>query len=850
MNNVVIVTGSSGLIGAAVVRGLARDYTIIGFDREGDPTPPIEAECVCVDVSEDESVRAGVARVRYAYGTRIASVIHLAAYYDFSGAPSPKYQQVTVRGTERLLDALRDFDVEQFLFSSTILMYAPSSPGRPITEDSPLDPKWPYPRSKVETERLIREKRGSMPAVLLRIAGVYDDDGHSIPIAQHIKRIYERDLTSHFFPGDQAHGRQAFVHLDDLITAVRLVVQRRAELPAELPLVIGEPDAMSFAELQHDLGCLIHGDAWKTREVPEAFAEAGAWVQDKLPGGGETFIKPWMVPLADDDFELDITRARTVLGWEPRHRLRDTLPAMVERLRADPVVWYRENKLEPPEWLEAAGRAAPAADDEGEEPQQERTMKHGEAMHDDMAEDGDSMLEQHHHRMLWAPFLVAVLGAWLVSSPFTLGYANPDLAATGVARITAMRDLPSMGARGVAMMWSDIASGVLLITLALLWLNPRRLWAPWAASAVGVWLLFAPLVLWAPTAAAYNNDTLIGMLVIALAILIPGMPGMMRMMQPGPEVPPGWSYNPSAWVQRAPIIALGWVGFFLSRHLAAYQLGYMPAAWDPVFGGDTVRILDSDVSLAWPISDAGLGTVAYAIEVLMGYMGGTARWRSMPWMVALFGILVIPLGAVSIFLVIMQPVAVGVWCTLCLVTALAMLIMIPLTLDEVAAMLGFLRQSHRDGKPFWHTFWMGGTVAGGDDDTRSPSLTAPVRQTAPAAVWGATMPWPLLGSAILGIGLLASPAVLGTTGAVANSSHIAGALVTTVAVTAMAEVGRALRFLNILLGAWIALAPWVLADASPAGRWSGVLVGVVLIALSIPRGTIRERYGRWQRYVV
>jgi len=36
------------------------------------------------------------------------------------------------------------------------------------------------------------------------------------------------------------------------------------------------------------------------------------------------------------------------------------------------------------------------------------------------------------------------------------------------------------------------------------------LWAPWTASAVGVWLLFAPLVFWAPTAAAYGNDTLIG----------------------------------------------------------------------------------------------------------------------------------------------------------------------------------------------------------------------------------------------------------------------------------------------------------------------------------------------------
>ncbi|MGH7464575.1 MAG: SPW repeat domain-containing protein, partial [Longimicrobiales bacterium] len=671
----------------------------------------------------------------------------------------------------------------------------------------------------------------------------------SIPIAHHIQRIYEREITSHVFPGDPAHGRQSFVHLDDLVAAIRLVVQGRADLSMELPLLIGEPEAMSFGDLQYALGCLIHGEAWKTREVPEALAEAGAWVQDNLPGGGESFIKPWMVELADDDFELDITRAKTELGWEPKRRLRETLPLMVERLKADPVAWYRENRLEPPAWLEAAGRAAPEADHEAGE-HEEKRRKPGEDPHDDMPDDGERMLEQHHRGVLWAPFLVAVLGVWLVSSPFTLGHANPELAAGDVERITALRDLPPITARGVAMMWNDIVSGILLVVLALLWLNPRRLWAPWAAGAVGIWLLFAPLVFWAPTAAAYGNDTLIGALVIALAILIPGMPGMMRMMQPGPDVPPGWSYNPSAWVQRAPIIALGWLGFFLSRHLAAYQLGYIPAAWDPVFGGDTMRILDSDVSLAWPISDAGLGTVAYAIEALMGYMGGRDRWRTMPWMVTFFGILVIPLGAVSIFLVIMQPVAVGVWCTLCLATALAMLVMIPLTLDEVAAMLGFLRQSHRDGKPLWRTFWMGGTVEGGDEDARSPSLTAPLTETVPAAVWGVTVPWPLLVSALLGIWVLGSPDLLGTEGPVANSSHIAGALVTTVAVTAMAEVGRALRFVNIPLAAWIAIAPWLLGDATTAGRWSGLLVGIMLIALSIPRGAVRERYGGWQRYVV
>lgn len=65
---IVLVTGSSGLIGSAVVRRLAGDFTVIGFDKEGNPHPPPQAECVCVDLGSDSSVTAGFDRVRYAYG--------------------------------------------------------------------------------------------------------------------------------------------------------------------------------------------------------------------------------------------------------------------------------------------------------------------------------------------------------------------------------------------------------------------------------------------------------------------------------------------------------------------------------------------------------------------------------------------------------------------------------------------------------------------------------------------------------------------------------------------------------------------------------------------------------------
>ncbi|MEW5976293.1 MAG: NAD(P)-dependent oxidoreductase [Acidobacteriota bacterium] len=342
----ILITGSSSLVGSAAVNRLAQQFRVVGFDLEGPPHPPPAAECVCVDLTSDDSVRVGLERIRQGYGQRIASVIHLAAYYDFSGEPSPKYDQITVRGTERLLTGLKDFHLEQFVFSSTMLVHAPCEPGQRISEDGPLEPKWDYPKSKVQTEELILRQHGNIPVVLLRIAGVYDDRCHSLPLANQIQRIYERKLTSHLFPGHISHG-QAFVHLHDLTDTFQQLVERRAQLPAVLKLVVGEPETLSYDELQHTLGRLIHNEEWDTREIPKTLAKAGAWLQDQVPGE-EPFIKPWMIDFADDHYVLDITRARTLLGWEPKHSLRETVPTMVAALKADPIRWYRENKLERP----------------------------------------------------------------------------------------------------------------------------------------------------------------------------------------------------------------------------------------------------------------------------------------------------------------------------------------------------------------------------------------------------------------------------------------------------------------------------------------------------------------------
>ena len=338
---IVIVSGSNGRIGDAVLRRFAGRFgAVVGFDRKAPKEPPPGCVAVAVEITSDESVRAGLAMIREHHGERVISVIHLAAYYDFLGEPSPKYDEITVRGTARLLRGLREagLHAEQFVFSSTMLVHRPAEPGQLINEDWPIDPTWAYPESKVRTEQIIREGRGDIPAVLLRIAGVYDDGCHSIPLAHQIQRISERQLSSRLYSGSTAHG-QSFLHMGDLVDVIERVVERRATLPPEVAVLIGEPEALSYDEIQHSLGRLIHGDDWETLEIPEALtpvAKVGAWVQEKLPGP-DPFIRPWMIERASDHYALDITRAQPQLDWGTTRPLRRTAPTQIPAATDEPA---------------------------------------------------------------------------------------------------------------------------------------------------------------------------------------------------------------------------------------------------------------------------------------------------------------------------------------------------------------------------------------------------------------------------------------------------------------------------------------------------------------------------------
>ena len=815
---IVLITGASGGVGSALCEVLKKDYHLIGLDLTPCESAHESYEC---DFTSKDSISFALYKIHEKHGGHIACVIHLAAYYDFSGEDNPLYEALNVKGTADFLTELQRFDVDHFIYSSTMLIHRAGVPGEKITEDTPIEPGWTYPQSKADAEEAIRSHHGKIPYTLLRMAGLYDDHTAVPTLSYQIARIYERQFKSWVYSGDKMAG-QAFLHKDDMVSLFTELVEKRHEVPKENVLLAGEDSVMGYQALQNRIGHLIYGEReWNTIEIPEYVAKPGAWLEEKtepvvpdaFDHGEKPFIKPFMIDLSSDHYDLNLSRVKEQLNWRPQHHIYDALEPLIDNLKKDPPGWYKANGITLPDWMQ--------------------TAKEKEVNANAIREKHEDHYRDAHSNFIWAHFMNIGLAFWLLTAPFLLGYESR------------------------AMTISDMGSGLALLVFAGLSLSWRMSQARWAAGIVGFWVLSAPLVFWAPTAGAYLNGTLVGMLIIAFAVCSRPTPGVSLIAaETGPNIPPGWEFNPSSWVQRMPIILLAFVGFFISRYLCAFQLGHIDAVWEPFFaggGGDpkngTEEIITSEVSEAWPVPDAGLGAMTYALEILTGLMGSTRRWRTMPWLVMLFGIMIVPLGVVSIFFIIIQPIVIGTWCTLCLVGAAAMLIQIPYSLDELVATTEFLWRRKKQGRPLLRIFFTGDTDTGAWEGDEREFERGPITVFKDMIGGGVTLPWNLALCIPIGVWLMFTRLTLGAEGSMANADHVVGALVLTVVVTATAESGRMARYALVPLGLALFTTPFLLG-APLVSVVSGLLCGALLIGLSLRKGHIRASYGKWDKFIV
>jgi nucleoside-diphosphate-sugar epimerase len=159
----------------------------------------------------------------------IDAVIHLAAIVGF-----PACQQVgpqvawryNLEGTRNVFDLADEYGVRRFLFSSTYSNYGIAENGRPVTEESPLNPQSLYAETKIAAEKFLLERgaESRCSPVIFRFAtlfGISPRTRFDLIINQFVlEAIEKRKLVIY-----QKGYNRSFVHIRDIAKAIVMVLE-------------------------------------------------------------------------------------------------------------------------------------------------------------------------------------------------------------------------------------------------------------------------------------------------------------------------------------------------------------------------------------------------------------------------------------------------------------------------------------------------------------------------------------------------------------------------------------------------------------------------------------------------
>lgn len=308
----VLVIGGAGYIGSHICKALAYNgYTPIVYDafttghrcfvRFG---PHVEGNLLNL---------AELTKALHTY-TPLA-VIHLAAYSNIRQSLLEKelYYQNNLQGTKTLLEALKAHPVPHLLFSSSASVYGMGS-NMPIKEDAPTSASNPYAETKLFSEKLIEDFCAKHPTFYgnlryFNVAGAdpekeigeaHTPETHLIPLLiQVVKK--ERSffpLLSSSHPTIDGTAQRDFVHVSDLAKAHIDVLEWMQTYKQNITLNLGSGKGHTLLEIIKRL-------------------------ENKV--GSRIAIEPKTPIEEPPSLVADITKASSLLGWNPTHSDLDTI---------------------------------------------------------------------------------------------------------------------------------------------------------------------------------------------------------------------------------------------------------------------------------------------------------------------------------------------------------------------------------------------------------------------------------------------------------------------------------------------------------------------------------------------
>ncbi len=314
----VLVTGARGFVGRAVcARLVAAGYAVRAVVRasatDGQPHSPGFRELVVPDITREIDWTP--------FLRTVDAVVHLAARTHIAGERGEealaRYRQINVEATRRLAHAAGAAAVRRFLYMSSIKVNGEATFAHPYSETDDPRPADPYGVSKWEAEQAVAEagRASGVETVILRPPLVY---------GAHVKgnlRTLMRALEAHLpLPLASIRNQRSLLYVGNLADAVVRCIE--------------SPHAAGKTYLVAD------GEDISTPVLVRRIA-AGLGVKpllfhcpaNLLDAAGRMLRRSAQVSRLTGSLQIDSSRIRKELGWQPPYSLDEGLREM--------AAWYR-----------------------------------------------------------------------------------------------------------------------------------------------------------------------------------------------------------------------------------------------------------------------------------------------------------------------------------------------------------------------------------------------------------------------------------------------------------------------------------------------------------------------------
>ena len=295
----ILVTGANGLVGRTLSARLLNDnFALRAALRSNAPVP---AGCASVAVGAIDGQthwQAALADVQV--------VVHLAARVHVMNDPAPdplaEFRRVNVQGTLHLAQQAALAGVQRLVFVSSVKVNGEQTlPGQPFTENDPPNPQDAYGQSKFEAELGLRQMAAQtgLEIVIIRPPLVYGP-GVKANFAA-LMRAVQRGWP---LPLGALHNARSLVGLDNLADFILTCMTHPGA--AGQTFLVSDGQDVSTTELIRAIGAAA--------QVPVRLLAVPARV---LGWAGRLTGRAQAVQRLCGNLQVDISKARDVLGWRP-----------------------------------------------------------------------------------------------------------------------------------------------------------------------------------------------------------------------------------------------------------------------------------------------------------------------------------------------------------------------------------------------------------------------------------------------------------------------------------------------------------------------------------------------------